>query len=190
MIRFRDIFTADSGIFTNVFAVEQPTAFAAIFGDTTAAELDLYAYQQYADKLLMPYITDSTYYDTVKTIISVCLSKWESIADAMQAEYSYLEPVRTQRTYTDTKTVTSSTSDSNVKSIKVYNDDDYNDNERNTGTGTGNRTDTDAVSEDIKGIGSGVQYSDVIQKEIELRNYNYKHEIVKDLINNITLSIY
>lgn len=186
---YSDLFTIDSGI-AAIFSADYADAFSTIFGDTSASVLDVYTYTRYSNTPIMPYITSDNYADIISAIIAVNVDVWLSKADLLSQEYNSI--TAPYKVVTRETTGSSNTTDNNTTEIlnKVYNDDEYNGNEQRTNSGGNTRSETGYITESTTGYKGNYLYSEVIQKELELKSINLKRSVLDDIVNEIRIYVY
>lgn len=189
-MKYRDLFTADNGIFATVFNAEYPTEFAAIFGDTQPQKIDVYALFTFGQRTLAEAVTADTYKDIVSSVIAVNVDGWKREAEAMLAEYDVLNPTtqQTERTETITSEETGDSTDTGAN--KAFNDTEFSDSDKNTKQDEKSRTEERKTTEKTTGTGANKSISAEIQKEIALRRDKWRKSIIFALVNEITTSIY
>lgn len=189
-MKLSEIFNKDNGIFATVFAVDYPTEFAAIFGDTKPETVDIYTLFHYGGKTLANSITADNAKDVVSAVIAINVQGWQREAAAMLADYDVTTPVTGEVTRTETITSNESTDGTETGANKAFNDTEFSDSDRQTSTDEKNRTEERTTTETSKGTGAAKSISAEIAKEMELRRDNWRKNIIFALVNEITTSIY
>lgn len=189
-MKYSELFTKGNGIFQAVFKTEYPTEYAAIFGDTPAEKLDLYALMNFGQRTVIDAVTADTAHDIVSSVISVNVQGWEREAAAMLADYDVLTPVTGSVERTETVTLQESTDNTETGANKAFNDTDFSDSDRKTSNDERNRTEERKTTETSKGTGASKSISTEIAKELQLRRDNWRKNIIFALVSEITTSIY
>jgi len=188
---YKELFgTAGNGIFASIFFADYPTQYAAIFGDTPAAQLDTYALMNFGQRTVIDAVTADTAHDIVSSVIAVNVQGWEREAAAMLADYDVLTPVTGQVERTETVTLQESTDNTETGANKAFNDTDFSDSDRKTANDERNRTESRKTTETSKGTGASKSISSEIAKELQLRRDNWRKNIIFALVREITTSIY
>lgn len=187
---YRELFGAGNGIFASIFFADYPTQYAAIFGDTPAEKLDLYALMNFGQRTVIDAVTADTAHDIVSSVIAVNVQGWEREAAAMLADYDVLTPVTGEIERTETVTLQENTDNTETDANKAFNDTDFSDSDRKTAADERNRTESRKTTETSKGTGASKSISNEIAKELQLRRDNWRKNIIFALVNEITLSIY
>ena len=189
-MKFKELFTADNGIFGTVFRPKFQPEYLVIFGTVPPKTLDTYAFMNFGNKMLSDSITVDNYKDIVSSVITVNVAGWVKQAEAMSAEYDVLKPVTREVNRTDTRTTDETSESENIMADKVYNDTNFNQNNKENETGSKNRTETVSRKDIERGIGINKNIAENIQKEIELRKISFKKNIIFALLQEITINIY
>jgi hypothetical protein len=189
-MKFNELFTADNGIFAQVFKTDFPDLYTTCFGSVEPVMIDRWAWIKYGGRELLETVTADTYKNFVSSVIAVNADKWTNVAELLAKKYDCLNP--TVKTVTTTKTATTATTEANenINAQKAFNDEQFNDGQRNQTNGTGSRQDDESTTSTENGLGGGTIYSTVIQKEKALRQDEYKRTVVAELVDEITLNIY
>lgn len=189
-MRYKDLFTADNGVMTQVFKKFFPELYTTCFNVTTPAKLDTWIYINYGDRNLLETVTSDTLNDFVSAVITINADKWTNVVALLSKQYDCLNP--TVKTVTTTKKAITATTEAkeNINAQKTFNDEQFNDGERNQANGNGQRQDDESATSSENGVGFGTLNSVVIQKEKELREKEYRKDIIYELINEITVQIY
>ena len=188
-MKYKELF-GTNGLFTEYFAKDYPTEFAAIFGTWDAAHIDNFAVLEYGTRELLEFITEDNARDYIDAVICMNADRWVNVMKLLNIEYDVLKPLaRETSTTTETNTTTSESNESN-NAQKAFNDETFTDGERDTDNRSQNRQDSENRTSSVIGVGNGKTYSEVIQKEKGLRDTEYRRTVVGELIKEITLSIY
>ena len=189
-MKLNELFTADNGIFAQVFKPDFSELYTTCFGTIEPVMLDRWTNIKYGGRELLATVTADTFKNFVGSIIAINAGKWANVANLLAKQYDCLNP--TVKTVTTTKTATTATTEANenINAQKVFNDEQFNDGQRNQTNGTGSRQDDESTTSTENGLGGGTLNSTVIQKEKALRQDEYKRTIVAEIVNEITLTIY
>ena len=185
MILFKEKYSIDDGVFTQVFHAQHPELFKDIFGDVSAAQADAMAWQQYGAREMVDFGSDDYYPIIIDAVIIINAANWKSIADALQTQYDLLSPATD--TTTTTTTTTNTANDERLHAQKAFNDSDFVDDTKETTTN--GKTATGETKTTSAGIGGNMP-QDMITKEMRLRQTNFKNDVIKQVIDSITLSIF
>lgn len=189
-MKYNELFTTENGLFAKCFAPDFPTEFKTIFGEWEASDIDNYALLKYGGRELLEFINSDNVQSYVDAVICLNADKWQNVMNLLKLEYDVLKPVTRETSSTlETNTTTSESNESN-NAQKAFNDETFTDGERDTDKRSQNRQDTENRSSSIAGVGSGKTYAEVIQKEKELRQTEYRKTVVSELIKEITLQVY
>ena len=186
---FKEIFTADNGIF-KIFAKSYPTQFAKIFRDTTATQLDIFCAVTYGNKTCADFVTHSETENEIiiTSIISTYVESWVKIADALNAEYIPTSTGIETRTKTGTLQRTGTGNETILNADKVFNDVEFTDTEKTGKTNSENNTDTYNLTETVS---KSDNIQGAIDSEISLRNRNNLcTQIAGQIVKCITIDIY
>lgn len=189
-MKFNELFTADNGIFTQVFKADFPELYTTCFGTIEPVMLDRWTNIKYGGRELLETVTADTFKNFVGSVIAINADKWANVANLLAKQYDCLNP--TVKTVTTTKQATTATTEANenINAQKAFNDEQFNDGQRNQTNGTGSRQDDESTTSTENGLGSSTLYSTIIQKEKALREDEYKRTIVAEIVNEISLTIY
>ena len=188
-MKYNELFTTN-GLFAEYFAKDYPAEFKEIFGTWKSANIDMFAVLKYGRRELLDFITEDTVRSYVDAVICMNVDRWLNVMKLLNIEYDALKPVTRETTITAAGTAKTIENSENNNAQKAFNDETFTDGERGTDTRTQNRESTENRSNSVAGIGSARTYSDVIQKEKELRNAEYRQRIVEDIIKELTVQIY
>lgn len=189
-MRYNELFTPINGVMTQVFKPDFPELYAKCFGAIESTSLDSWAYMKYGGREMLGTVTNDTYKDFINGVIAINADKWTNVVNLLGKQYDCLNP--TVKTVTTTKTATAATTDANenINAQKTFNDEQFSDGQRNQTNGTSNRQDDESATSSENGVGFGTLNSVVIQKEKELRESEYRHTIIAEILDEITLKIY
>lgn len=189
-MKYKELFSADRGIFGDIFNAQFPDEYVQIFKDTIPRSLDIYTLMTYGEKTLSSAITPENYMDIVTVVIQMQLDNWLKQATTMTAEYNALNPLTGAHEWTETTVTSETNNDESINEQKVFNDEQFNADKRATAGRTTERTETKSFKDTTNGIGSSADVSAIIQKEMNLRVINWRKNIIFELIKEITTGIY
>lgn len=179
-----------NGIFTDIFEAKYPAEYEQIFGDTPSEAIEGYALLKYGERELVSAMNETNKDIIVSSIISMNLHAWVKQAKTLSAEYDVLLPTISEIESTDHSSRNEEKTDDTVHSNKYFNDEDYEDGRKeNRANQTGWQEQKTSTSTERGNRGSK-SVATIITEEIELRELNIKEKVIKDLINDITVSIY
>lgn len=178
------------GLFTDIFAVKYPSEYEQIFGDTPSEVVDGYSLLKYGERELVSAMNETNKDIIASSIISINLHTWIKQASVLRAEYDVLNPIIREIESTENSNREEEKTDDTVHSNKYFNDVDYEDGRKeNRANQTGWQEQKTSTSIE-RGNSGSKSVSEVITEEIALRELNIKEKVIKDLINDLTLSIY
>ena len=185
MVLFKEKYSIDDGVFTQVFEAKHPELFKDIFGDVSAAQADAMAWQQYGAREMVDFGADDYYPIIIDAVIQINAANWNNIASAFKEQYELLSP--TTATTTTTTNTTNTANDERLHAQKAFNDTDFVADTRDTTTN--GKTASGETKTTCSGIGGNMP-QDVITKEMRLRQTNFKNDVIKQIIDSITLSVF
>ena len=189
-MKYSELFTTGTGVFSTVFNDEYPNQYAEIFGDIDPKQLDVYALLQYGNKTVVNSITSDNASDVVSAVIAINLQGWQREAAAMLADYDVLTPVTGQVERAETVTLQENTDNTETGANKAFNDTEFSDSDQRVANDEKNRTESRKTTETSKGTGASKSISTEIAKELSLRRDNWRKNIIFAIIKEITTSIY
>lgn len=188
MKKIKDIFFSSNGIFT-IFAENFANEFITYFENIEPEIIDTYVLYCYGDKILNNSITETNAVTFVKSIITMYLPVWNKLNETLNL--TYIANKSDVETHTKTGNITRVGDNTNIatNAEKVFNDSEFVDGEKTvTDTDTKN-TETYNITETITRQGDNVTKS--IKNEFDFRRENsIQNEILKNLVNAISLKIY
>lgn len=188
-MKYKELYK-NGGLFTDVFASEYPVEYETIFIDTPSEIIDTYSVLKYGDREIIGAINDDNKNIIISSIICVNLHAWVKQAGILGEEYDVLRPVIREIESTNNLSRDEQITNDIVHSNKFFNDVDYEEGRKeNRDNQTGWQEEQTFTSVE-RGNRSPKLISEVIKEEIELREHNIKLKVIKDLINEITLTIY
>ena len=189
-MKVNEVFTVENGLFEKIFQPLFPVLYQSIFGTDEPKVLDIDLRFKYGNKNLVDTITNDTATEIVKSVITVKFDEWQKQIQVFNKEYDVLSPVTSKETETTNNTVDETGNNNTVDSSVTFNNGDFNNDTKQQRDSTGNRQETGSKTIVKNGIPSSVPVSEVIQKEIALRKTNFKTQVMKEVIEEITTSIY
>lgn len=189
-MKYKELFSADRGIFGDIFNVQFPDEYVQIFRGAVPKSLDLYAVMTYGEKTLSNAITPENYRDIVSVVIQMQLDSWLKQANTMTAEYDALNPITGTHERTETTVTSETNNNESINEQKVFNDEQFNADKRETADRTSEKTETKSFTDITNGIGNSAGVSTTIEKEMNLRVLNWRKSIIFALIKEITTEIY
>lgn len=188
-MKYKELYP-NGGLFTDVFIKEYPEEYHTIFIDTPSNVIDGYTLLKYGEREVVRAINDANKNVIISSVIGVNLYAWVKQAGVLGEEYDVLRPIIREIESTDNSSRDEQKTDDTVHSNKYFNDEDYEDGRKeNRANQTGWQEQKISTSTE-RGNSSPKSISTIITEEIELREYNIKLKVIKDLIDEITLSIY
>lgn len=189
-MKYKELFTADRGIFNDIFYVHFPDAYVKIFGTSIPRSLDLYAVMTYGEKTLSNVLTPENYVDIVTVVIQMQLDNWLKQAKTMTAEYDALNPIIGKQEHTETIVTSETNNNNSINEQKVFNDVEFSEDKRETADRTAEKTETKSSTDIRNGIRNNTDVSSVIEKEMSLRIINWRKSIIFALTKELTTEIY
>ena len=188
-MKYKELYKS-GGLFTDVFESEYPDAYADIFIDTPSFIIDAYSLTKYGEREVIRAINDENKNTLISSIIAVNLHAWIKQAGALGEEYDLLRPlIREMESLEETERDEDISNDI-IHSNKYFNDLDYEDGRKENRSNSTGRQERKTFTSTERGSSYPKPVSAIIKEEIELREYNIKLKVIKDLIDEITLSIY
>lgn len=188
-MKYKELYK-DGGLFTDVFASEYPDAYADIFIDTPSFIIDAYSLTKYGEREVIRAINEDNKNVLISSVIAVNLHAWIKQAGVLGEEYDLLRPlIREIESLDETERDEDITNDI-IHSNKYFNDLDYEDGRKENRSNSTGRQERKTFTSTERGGSNSKPVSTIIKEEIELREYNIKLKVIKDLIDEITLSIY
>ena len=187
-MQYKELFTGDNQLITNIFKVNYPDDYNAIFGDTQPTYYDTVALLKWGNREVVDTITPDNCKDVVSAVIAINIDGWRKAATTMQKEFDALKPVRRSTTTTGKGTENQTANDANTESVKAFNDTDFTPDNKNESNNTKERTTTDERTETVTGFDGDV-YSQ-LRKDFAFHLENWRESIIFAIVSEITLSIY
>ena len=105
-------------------------------------------------------------------------------------EYDVLNPVTEKTTETVNNTVDETGNNNAVNSSVTFNNGDFGNDTKQQRDSTGNRQETGTKTVVKNSISGGVPVSEIIKKEMSLRQTNFKTQVITDIAKELTVDIY
>ena len=189
-MKYSELFTTGTGVFSTVFNAEYPNQYAEIFGDIDPKQLDVYALLQYGNKTVVNSINAENANDVVSAVIAINLQGWQRQASAMLADYDVIKPITGEIERMEEVTTQENTDNTETGANKAFNDTEFSDSDQRVANDERNRTESRKTTETSKGTGASKSISTEIAKELQLRRDNWRKNIIFAIIKEITTSIY
>ena len=188
-MKFKELFTGTDGIFT-VFEQTFPDAFKKIFGEIAPRQLNTYVLGVCGNKVLCDYITADSWRSFVETTINMNLFNWERQTDAIKSEYNVALGDSVERKKTGTEGANNNETDTNLYAKKPFNNETFDDSERQARTKQRGEERTYNLTETETKHLNGGYVTENVKREIAMRRLNLQRQIMLDIVNDITLSVY
>lgn len=188
-MKFKELFTGTDGIFT-VFEHSFPDAFNKIFGGIAPRQLNTYVLGVCGNKVLCDYITADSWRSFVETTINMNLFNWERQTDAIKSEYNVALGDSVERKKTGTEGADTNETDTNLYAKKPFNNENFDDSERQSRAKQRGEQRTYNLTETETKHLNGGYVTENVKREIALRRLNLQRQIMLDIVNDITLSVY
>lgn len=179
--------TDDSGFFS-LFKRLFPTEYDTIFGEIPTASLDIYVNFAFGSKLLLSAITYDNWQTILEAVIRVHLRNWVQLGTLNNIDYDVLDTTTSQTIQTRNSSSTDTDNGTNANSSKPFNETELVEYERNDNDNTNTKESNETVTTVTKGIKGSV--ADTLINDLQWRKEHIKLQIVGELINEITVSIY
>lgn len=185
-----ELFTDTNGLFEKIFKPIFPTLYVSIFGNDDPKIIDRYLSTKYGNRTLFDAITNETANDIVISIITLKFDEWQRQVQVFNNEYDVLHPVSSKETVTYDNSVEETGNNNTIDLSKTFNDGDFGNDTKQQRDTTGNRHETGTKTNTKSGVPNSLPVSEIIQKEIDLRKNNFKTQVVKEIVNELTMDIY
>lgn len=188
-LQVQDINTAteESGFFS-MFKRLFPTEYTTIFGEIPSVSLDIYVNFAFGTKLLLSAITYDNWQTILEAVIRVHLRNWVQLGTLNNIDYDVLDTATSQTIQTRSISSTDTDNGTNANSSKPFNETELVEYERNDNDNTNTKESNETVTTVTKGINGSV--ADTLINDLQWRKEQIKLQIVGELINEITVSIY
>lgn len=188
-MKFKELFTGTDGIFT-VFEQSFPDAFNKIFGGIAPQQLNAYVLGACGNKVLCDYITADSWRSFVETTINMNLFNWERQTDAIKSQYNVALGDSVERKKTGTEGANNNETDTNLYAKKPFNNETFDDSERQSRAKQRSEERTYNLTETETKHLNGGYVTENVKREIAMRRLNLQRQIMLDIVNDITLSVY
>lgn len=188
-MKFKELFTGTDGIFT-VFEQTFPDAYQQIFVGSAPQDLNIYVLGMCGNKVLCDYITADSWRTFVETTIKMNLFNWLRQSAVLNAEYDVTLGDSVERKKTGTEGFNTNETDTNLYAKKPFNNENFDDSERQANTKQRGEERTYNLTETETKHLNGGYVTENIKRELELRRLNLQRQIMSDIVNDITLSVY
>ena len=189
-MKINELFTVDNGLFETIFEPNFPVLYKSIFGEDDPKLIDIDLRFKYGNRQLVDAVTNETATDIIKGIITVKFDEWQKQIQVFNNEYDVLNPVIEKETVEHNNTVKETGNNNSVNSSVTFNDGDFGNDTKQQRDTTGNRQEDGNTTRFKYGVGSSVPVSEIIQKEMNLRQTNFKTQVITELAKEISLDIY
>lgn len=189
-MKINELFNGENGLFEKIFAPLFPVLYKSIFGEDDPKVIDIDFRFKYGDRTLVNAITNETANDIVKSIITVKSDEWQKQIQVFNKEYDVLNPVTEKTTETVNNTVDETGNNNAVNSSVTFNNGDFGNDTKQQRDSTGNRQETGTKTVVKNSISGGVPVSEIIKKEMSLRQTNFKTQVITELAKELTVDIY
>lgn len=165
--------------------------FTSLFGDTTAAELDLQLLVNCGERYAAPLLSKYEITDVVDYIVTRYGHSWSKVKNVLNAEYNALQPYNNTQTTESEKTAEQNDTTTNETAVFAFDSGTTaTDTDTDTSTREATQTNTDTTTVTSSGNNGNVATQDLITKEIELRKNSFILLVINDTQAVITLDIY
>lgn len=178
------------GLMESIFYKYFPTDYKSIFDSLQPSSVDTYIILTYGEKVLIRAIDLTNHEDIIKSIIEMNLPVWLKQITIFKKEYDVLEPVKRVEERKETNQREEDKTNDIINSKKFFNDGEFTDGQKESEQTQQGWKEEKTYENTERGIGSGKFVSEVIQKEIKLRELNLRKKIINSLIKELTLDIY
>ena len=189
-MKIKEFFTVDNGLFETIFEPNFPVLYKSIFGEDDPKLIDIDLRFKYGNRTLVDAVTTETATDIVKSLITVKFDEWQKQIQVFNNEYDVLNPVISKKTETTNNTVDETGNNNTVDSSVTFNNGDFGNDTKQQRDATGNRQETGTKTVVKNGVPSSVPISEIIQKEMSLRQTNFKTQVITELAKELTIDIY
>lgn len=189
-MKFKDVYIDEKGVFTRVFKEEYPTEYKTIFGNTPPESIDIHSVILYGERELMKAITPSNLDTVISTVILMNKEVWVKQATVINDEYDVIKPFVSERIETGKATRDEDVNNDIINSKKYFNDDEFTDGQKETAQTQQGWQENKESTYTQRGYGGTRLISEIIQKELELRQINIIKKVMLSLVKEVTLDIY
>lgn len=189
-MKLNEFFNTDRAIFTNVFEPNFPELYQTIFGTIDPNLLDSTLLMRYGNRTLALTFNNDNYKALINSVITINGDSWEKQAQAFNVSYNVAQgaSVESEKTISGTTDDNSTGVDENQDI--TFNNSEYGNNERTNRTNTANRKSEQKETYRQSGNLGGSNIIENVTQEVKLRQNNLRAQVIKELVNEITLQIY
>ena len=188
-MKFKELFTGTDGIFT-VFEQSFPDAYQKIFGGIAPRQLNAYVLGACGNKVLCDYITADSWQSFVETNINMNLFNWVRQSEVLKSQYDVTLGDSVERKKTGTEGYDTNETDTNLYAKKPFNNENFDDSERQSRAKQRGEERTYNLTETETKHLNGGYVTENVKREIAMRRLNLQRQIMLDIVNDITLSVY
>lgn len=189
-MKINELFNGENGLFEKIFAPLFPVLYKSIFGEDDPKVIDIDFRFKYGERTLVNAITNETASDIIKSIITVKFDEWQKQIQVFNKEYDVLNPVTEKTTETVNNTVDETGNNNAVNSSVTFNNGDFGNDTKQQRDSTGNRQETGTKTVVKNSISGGIPVSEIIKKEMSLRQTNFKMQVITYIAKELTVDIY
>lgn len=184
-----EILNSKGGIFDKFFVNLYPSEYKEIFAETPAKQLDAYVLMTFGGRTVFPAIIDQ--FDMyITTLINLGVNQWVRMAAAMRAEYDATRPLMSDTSQVSEGTTDNADDSETLNAVKAFDDTQLIDSQRDKQTSSKSQNERHSVTSNQYGLGVNRNYRQLVQGEKELREIRWQQDIVAQIVNSITLSVY
>ena len=183
---FKELFIGDNKLFGVIFKQRYPEIYAEIFGDATNP--DTFALVKFGNRTVLDSFNETNCKDYTGAILDMCVDTFKSQFEVFNKKYDFLKPVLQSTSTNKTVTVQESNTDGITKSEKAFNDTGFNEDSKEDKSNAKNRTETESGTSERTGFNGNV--TQAMLDEYRARLMNVREDIIKSLVDYLTLSIY
>lgn len=184
-----ELLNNNGGIFEKYFVNLYPNEYQTIFAETAAKQLDSYTRLMFGARTVFPAVVDN-YADYITSLISLGVNQWTRLAAAMRAEYDATKPLMSESTQVSEGTTDNADDSETLNAVKAFDDTQLIDSQRDKQTSNKSQNERHSITSNQYGLGSNRNYRQLVQNEKELREIKWQQDIVAQIVNSITLSVY
>lgn len=182
---FKELFIGSNKLFGIIFKERYPEIYAEIFGDTKP---DTFALVKFGNRTVLDSFTEANCKEYTGAILDMCVDTFKSQFEVFNKKYDFLKPVLQSTTTNRTVTVQESNTDGITKSDKAFNDTGFNEDSKEDKSNAKDRTETESGTSERTGFNGNVTHA--MLDEYQARLINVREDIIKSLVDYLTLSVY
>lgn len=189
-MKLNEFFGIERRIFTDVFEPVFSTEYQNIFGTIDPTLLDDTVLMRYGNKTLAMTFNNDNYKAIIKAVISVNVDSWNKQANTLNLDYNILNQKTKETVLKVTESSKNDSSGTDENQSVTFNNSEYGNNERTnrTSADTTDREQNTTYSE--SGFVGGGNITASVKEEMKFRQNNLRSQVIKELVGEITLSIY